>query len=190
RTSETRIRRRWQKEDTIAGHSPENRNAQLVNRIEKWFPRVMRIYNQYALWRPRLPLDELLNLRDPVSNRIGLRRDPADFQGQCPTPFAEPFGEQSQPVPQTPSQRPMHVAQVDSLSLRSRVISRIQDPDAPFARCRIGLNLLLRSEPSQALCAQFLQPVIIGDRLGQLSSGAIDASVKVAPAVAVHTENP
>src|SRR5262249_45149424 len=96
RTPETRIRRRVHKEDTVVSHMPQNRDAQLVNRIEKWFARVMRIYNQYSLWRPTLPLDELLNLRDPVSNRIGLRRDPADFQGQCPTPLADAFREQRQ----------------------------------------------------------------------------------------------
>src|SRR5262245_9644410 len=183
RTSETRIRRRRQKEDTVVSHSPENRDAQLVNRIEKWFARVMRIYNQYSLWRPTLPLDELLNLRGPVSNRIGLRRNPADFQWQCPTSLADAFGEQRQAVPQTHSRSAMHVAQLDGLGLGSWVISRIQNPDAPFTRRRIDRGGGLRIAPSRTLISELPQPVRIGDRLSQLLAGAIYSSVKAAPPI-------
>src|SRR5215813_1944281 len=184
RTSETRIRRRRQKEDTVVSHSPENWNAQLVNRIEKWFASVVRIHNQYSLWRPSVPLDELLNLRDPVSNRIGLRWDPADFQWQCPTPLADALGEQRQAVPQTHARGAMHVAELDGLGLGSWVISRIQNPDAPFTRRRIDRSGVLRIEPSQTLISQLPQPVIIGDRFGQLLAGAIDGGVKAAPPIA------
>src|SRR5262249_85569 len=184
RTSETRIRRRRHKEDSVVSHSPENRDAQMVNRIEKWFASVVRIHDQYSLGRPALPLDELLNLRGPVSNRIGLRRNPADFQWQCPTSLADAFREQRQPVPQTDSRGGMHVAQFDGLRLGSWVISRIQNPDAPFTRRRIDRRGLLRIEPSQTLISQLSQPVIIGDRLSQLLAGAIDCGVKAAPPIA------
>ena len=80
----------------------------------------------------------------------------------------------------------MHIAQLDSLGLGSGVISRIQNPDSPLTRRLIDLNLLLRSEPSQALFAQFLQPVLIGNRFGQLLAGTIDAGVKVAPPIALQ----
>src|SRR5262249_30129348 len=73
---------------------------------------------------------------------------------------------------------------LDGLSLGAWVISRIQNPDAPFARRRIDRNDLLRSEPSQALFAQFLQPVIIGNRFGQFLACPIDADVKTAPPIA------
>jgi hypothetical protein len=87
-------------------------------------------------------------------------------------------------MPQTHPRSAMHIAQLDGLGLWSLVIGRIQNPDPPLARCRIDLNLVLRSEPSQAPFAQFLQPVIIRDRLGQLLAGAIDASAKIALPIA------
>src|SRR5262249_10167361 len=100
RTPEPRIRRRRQEENTITGHAPKNRDAQLVNRIEKRFDCVLRIHGQRLLFRPTMSLDELIQLRDPVSNRIGYGRNPADLQWQCPTPGADTFREQRQPVPQ------------------------------------------------------------------------------------------
>src|SRR5262249_42362899 len=136
------------------------------------------------LWRPTLSLDELLNLRDSVSKRVGLRRDPADFQGQCPTPLADAFREQRQAVPQAHSRSAVHIAQLNGLGLGAWVISRIQNPDAPLARRRIDRSGLLRIEPSQPLISQAPQPVIIGDRPSQLLAGAIYSSVKAAPPIA------
>src|SRR5215813_4024680 len=184
RTSETRIRRRRQEENTIAGYAPKNWDAQLVNRIEKRFDCVLRIYGQRLPFRPTMSLDELIQLRDPVSNRIGYGRDPADLQWQCPTSFTDAFREQRQAVAQVHSRSAVHIAQLDGLSLGAWVISRIQNPDAPFARRRIDRNDLLRSEPSQALFAQFLQPVIIGNRFSQFLARPRDAGVKTAPPIA------
>src|SRR5262245_10965010 len=184
RTPETLVRRRRQEENAIASHAPQHRNAKAVNRIEKRLDRVLRIHGQNLPRRPSAPLDELFQLRDPVCNRIGYRRNPADFQRQCPTPITDALGEQRQAMPQTHPRSAMHIAQLDSLGLGSGVISRIQNPDSPLTRRLIDLNLLLRSEPSQALFAQFLQPVLIGNRFGQLLAGTIDAGVKVAPPIA------
>src|SRR5262249_4024187 len=184
RTPEPRIRRRRQEENTIAGYAPKNWDAQLVNRIEKRFDCVLRIYGQRLPFRPTMSLDELIQLRDPVSNRIGYGRDPADLQWQCPTSFTDAFREQRQAVAQVHSRSAVHIAQLDGLSLGAWVISRIQNPDAPFARRRIDRNDLLRSEPSQALFAQFLEPVIIGNRFGQFPARPIDAGVKTAPPIA------
>ncbi len=144
----------------------------------------MRIHNQYSLWPPSVPLDELLNLRDSISNRIGLRRDPSDFQRQCPTPLVDAFGEQRQAVPQTHPRSAVHIAQLDGLGLGSWVIIGIQNPGEPFTRRRIDRSGVLRIEPSQALISQLPQPVIIGDRLGQLLAGAIYSGVKAAPPIA------
>src|SRR5215475_1542414 len=113
RTPEPRIRRRRQEENTIAGHAPKNRNAQLVNRVEKRFDCVLRINCQGLLLRPTMSLDELIQLRDPVSNRIGYGRDPADLQRQCPTSFTDVFREQRQAVPQMHSRSAVHIAQLD-----------------------------------------------------------------------------
>src|SRR5262249_11349344 len=101
-----------------------------------------------------------------------------------PTSFTDAFRKQRQAVPQMHSRSAMHIAQLDGLGLGSWVISRIQNPDAPFACRRLDRNDLLRSEPSQALLAQFLQPVIIGNRFGQFLARPRDAGVKTAPPIA------
>src|SRR5882672_4814187 len=184
RTPKPRIRRRRQEENAIARHAPKNRDAQLVNRIEKRFDCVLRIYDQRLLFRPTLSLDELIQLRDPVSNRIGYGRDPADLQRQCPTPGADALTEQRQAMPEMHSRSAMRISQLDSLGLGPWVISRIQNPHAPCACCRIDRNDLLRSKPGQALFAQFLQPVSIGNRFGQFLTCSIDAGVKATPPIA------
>jgi hypothetical protein len=73
--------------------------------------------------------------------------------------------------------------------IATRVINRIQNPDAPFTRRRIDRRNILRIEPNQTLLSQLPQAVIIGDRLSQLPNGAIDCSVKAAsPIVLQETE--
>src|SRR5581483_6433629 len=184
RTPETRIRRWRQEENPIASHPSKHWNAQLVNRIEKRFNRVLCIHSQHLLLRPTLSLDELIELRDPVSNRIGFRWDPADLQWQCPTSLADTFREQRQAMAELHPRSAMHIAQLDGLSLWSRIIARIQNPHAPFARSRIERNAPLRSEPGKTLPAQLLQPVIIRDRLSQRLARAINPRVKAAPLIA------
>src|SRR5262249_2316884 len=98
--------------------------------------------------------------------------------------LADAFREQRQAVSQTHPRSAMHIAQLDGLGLGAWVISRIQNSDAPLARRRMDRTDLLRSEPSQTLLGQLLQPVIIRDRLGQLLAGAIECGVKAAPPIA------
>jgi len=136
----------------------------------------------YQQWRSRLRL----SMRQV---HIAGEKMFVDYAGQT-VPIIDPATgdiherEQRQAVAQVHSRSAVHIAQLDGLSLGAWVISRIQNPDAPFARRRIDRNDLLRSEPSQALFAQFLQPVIIGNRFGQFLARPRDAGVKTAPPIA------
>ena len=117
---------------------------------------------------------------------MGFRRDPADFQWQCPTSFTDALREQRQAVAKMHPRSAVHIAQLDSPSFRARIVARIQNSHAPLACRRARPGDLLRCEPTQTLLPQLLQPVIVLDRLGQLFTRTTDSGVKATPLIAPH----
>src|SRR5215470_11514054 len=114
---------------------------------------------------------------------MGFWRNPTDLQRQGPTPLADAFGKKRQTMTDTHPFRAMHVAQRNGAGLGAWIIARIQNPNAPVARCRAWRSGVLCREPGQTLLSQLLQPIIIRDRLGQLLARTINSSVKAAPPI-------
>src|SRR5262249_22680112 len=178
RASETAIGRRPQVKDTITRHASENRKPQLVNRLEKRLDCVLRIHDQSLPSLPSMPFDELLDLHHAISNRMGFWRNPTDLQWQSPTPLADALGEQRQSVPQAHSVSAVHIAQLNRLSFRARVITGIENSDTPFSSGRIRRESVLRPKPIQASCAQILQPVIFRNVPPKFLCCAIEGGIK------------